>query len=149
VHDLAGVEDDGLAAGFAVMSRKAAIRVLEGKLPVDHAMRAADQIGAFKSVGGFDEGLDDIASGFGISRQPAILEAPAGRYTALVGSPVAHVLRKAEPVERRSEMGLVVMCRPLRSSGQILENEADVPRLPRLIPVRKQDQVGKSPMRRV
>ena len=76
--DLAGIEDDGLAAGFAIMSGKGAIGVLETELSVDHAMRAADQIGAFKGFCGFDEGLDDIAGGFGVSGQPAILKAPAG-----------------------------------------------------------------------
>jgi hypothetical protein len=43
-------------------------------------------------------------------------------------------------------MGLVVMCGPLRSSSQILEDEADVPRPPRLIPVRKPDQAGNPQM---
>ena len=50
VHDLAGVEDDGLAAGFTVMSGKGAIRMLEGELPVYHTMCAADQIGALRAL---------------------------------------------------------------------------------------------------
>lgn len=78
VHNLAGIEDDGLAAGFAIMSGKGAIRVLEGEFPVDHAMGAVNEVRAFKSFGGVDKGFDDIACGFGISRQPTILEAPAG-----------------------------------------------------------------------
>jgi hypothetical protein len=42
MDDLAGIEDDGLAAGFTIMSGKGAIGVLEAELPVDHAMQAVD-----------------------------------------------------------------------------------------------------------
>jgi hypothetical protein len=42
VHDLASVEDHGLAARLPVVSGKRAIGMLEGELPVDHAVRAAD-----------------------------------------------------------------------------------------------------------
>jgi hypothetical protein len=42
MDDLAGIENDGLGAGFAIMSGKGAIGVLEAELPVDHAMRAVD-----------------------------------------------------------------------------------------------------------
>ena len=38
-----------LAAGLAVMSRKGAIRILDGEFPIDHAVRATDEIGAFKA----------------------------------------------------------------------------------------------------
>jgi hypothetical protein len=48
MDDLTGIEDDGLAAGLAVMSRKGAIRILDGEFPIDHAVRATDEIGRLK-----------------------------------------------------------------------------------------------------
>ena len=42
VDDLTGIEDDGLAAGFTVMSRKSAIHLLKSGFPSDHAMRTVD-----------------------------------------------------------------------------------------------------------
>jgi hypothetical protein len=40
-------------------------------------------------------------------------------------------------------MGVVVVCRPPQSASQIPENEADVPRPPRLIPEGKPDEGGR------
>jgi len=68
MHNLAGVENNRLATRLSVVSGKRAIAMLNTEKPVDHAMRTADQIGAFKSVSGFDKGLDSVAGCLRVAR---------------------------------------------------------------------------------
>ena len=143
MHDLAGVEDDRLAAWFSVMPRKRSIRMLQAEEPVDHAMRPAGQVGAFKNSGSFNEGLDNVAGGLGIPWQPTLVEAPARRHAACVGSLIENILRHTEPIQRRVEMCLIITGRGIsRSPGDIPKDQPEMTEPPWLIAIKASDRAS-------
>ncbi|MBV8937656.1 MAG: hypothetical protein JO095_17880 [Alphaproteobacteria bacterium] len=90
-------------------------------------MRTSRQVGAPENFRSFNEGLDNIAGDFGISRQPAFIETPASRNAAFVESLMQNILRGAEPIQRRTEVRLVVARNSLpSSSGYVFENEPEM-----------------------
>src|SRR5207244_4151174 len=110
-----------------------AIWMLNRELPVDDAIGAADQLGALEDPGRGNECFDDIATGLGITRQPAIFKTPSRRYPARVRHVVSHILGKAQPVNSSVQMidMMVLGLRP--RADEITPNQAYVPRTPRLV----------------
>ena len=133
MHDLAGVEDDRMAALFAKVARKGAIIELDRQLPVEYALGAGDQLLAPEQCGGIEEGLDDVAAGLGIAGQPAILETPAGADATAVGMADTHILGAAEPVDGPMQMGQVVPDRLAATVEQISQNQLPVEWSPELV----------------
>jgi len=140
MHDLALVEDHRVAACLPEMSGKCAFCGLQGEFPVDHFMGAPDQFRAVEVFLSGDEGLDNVAGGLGIARQPAVLEAPAGGDASRVGLVLAHILRAAQPVDGAAQVGAVILfgltCRP----GDVLHHQAQVAALPGFVTQRELEE---------
>ena len=130
VHDLTGIEHYGLAAGLPEVAGECTVGALERKLPVENAPRSIEQSGAIEHGCGGDEGLDDISARLRIARKPPILEAPSRRHAARIGPVVAHVLREAQPVDRRAQVVDMRSLSLLRRADQIASDQACVARMP-------------------
>jgi len=124
----AGTITLGSSAGGDIAGTVASATVggLQGQLPVDHALRAPDQVRALQDGRGGEEGLDDVAGGLGIAGQPAVLEAPARSHAAGVGAAVAHVLGVAQPVDGALQMGAMLALGLTRRAGQVAQHQAEV-----------------------
>ena len=95
----------GRLPGSPKCAGKRPIRLLNRELPVDDALRARERgRGRSSTWAAATKGLDDISTGLRIARQPAVLEAPAGRHTTRIRLVVADVLSAAEPVDRGAQM---------------------------------------------
>ena len=133
VHDLALVEDHRVAAGFAEVAWKCTVRRLQRQLPVDHAPGTFAIARLAQVIGRGKEGFDDIAGGFRITGQPAVLEAPAGCDAARIPLSVTHVLRVAEPVQGGLQMALVRCGGVAGHAAQIGGDQRGMPRTPGLV----------------
>ncbi len=130
VHDLAGVEDHRPAARLAEVAGEGAVGLLDRQLPVDHPPRARLQVRLAEPLRRLEEGLDDVAGGLGVARQPAVLEAPARGHAAGVVPAVAHVLRALQPVDRAFEVRAVVAHRLPAPGRELLQHQPQVQRAP-------------------
>ena len=136
MHDLTGIEDHRAAARFAEVAGECAIILLYGEFPIDHAPGTFLQIRAFQYFTRREEGFDDVAGGFRIAWQPAVLEAPSCRNTACVGVAVPDVLGTAEPVDYAREMGCMVKF-GLGWCSNVIEDQTHMPRPPRTVTERQ------------
>ena len=133
VHDLAGIEDDRMAATLPEMSGEGAIGLLNRQFPVDDPLRAPNQLGTPQNSSCRDERLDDIAAGFGIAGQPAVLEAPTGGDPAAIGTAIADILCAAKPVDGGLEVQPTCLLGLFSLAKQVPRDEPQVPLLPWLI----------------
>ncbi len=113
MHDLTRIEDDRLAAGFAEMAREAAVRMLDRELPVHDTVRPRDEVRSLQKLGSRQKRLHDVTAGLGVTRQPAILEAPSCRDATGIRHAGSDILRAAKPFDGRGKV-LAVMAMRLR-----------------------------------
>ena len=103
-------------------------------------MGARNQFRAVERARRGDERLDDIARGFRIARQPAVLETPACRDPAGIGLVRTHILRVAQPVDRATQMGAVIMLGLAGCAHHVLHHKMQVASLPGFVAQRKMQQ---------